>query len=117
MSDNTFKVIIIILLLLFIGIIIWWFGWHVQVPDNNSDQILIEKLDSIQKRLDKIEFKRDSIKAVIDTTKVKINIVHETYKTTVERIINQPLDSDQVFLTDYLNGYLDSFNANTVKNP
>jgi hypothetical protein len=115
----SIKPYIIIGLISVIGLLVWWFGFY--VPNHmpvDPNQELIEKIDSLTNKIDSIQNKQDSINKVIDTTEVKIIKIHETYKTTVERIINQPVDSDRVFLTNYLHKYsrqLDSLKSNGNK--
>ena len=115
----SIKPYIIIGIISIVGLLVWWFGFH--VPNHmpvNPNKELIEKIDSLTNKIDSIQNKQDSINKVIDTTEVKIIKIHETYKTTVERIINQPVDSDRVFLTNYLHKYsrqLDSLKSNGNK--
>lgn len=115
----SIKPYIIIGIISITGLLVWWFGFH--VPNHmpvNPNKELIEKIDSLTNKIDSIQNKQDSINKVIDTTEVKIIKIHETYKTTVERIINQPVDSDRVFLTNYLHKYsrqLDSLKSNGNK--
>ena len=115
----SIKPYIIIGIISIVGLLVWWFGFH--VPNHmpvNPNKELIEKIDSLTNKIDSIQNKQDSINKVIDTTEVKIIKIHETYKTTVERIINQPVDSDRVFLTNYLHKYsrqLDSLKSDGNK--
>lgn len=116
---SRIKLTVVVGIISIVSLLAWWFGFY--VPNHmpiDKEQILIEKIDSLTNKIDSIQNKQDSINKVIDTTEVKIIKIHETYKTTVERIINQPIDSDRVFLTNYLHKYsrqLDSLKSNGNK--
>lgn len=68
-------------------------------PMNNEN--IEKKLEILERKIDSLSFARDSIRAVIDTAKVKIIEIHEEYNKIHTNIIHQPVDSDYVQFSKY----------------
>ncbi len=66
-----------------------------------EDEIL-EKMQLLNNKVDSIKRANDSIKVIIDTTEIEIEHVYEKYIQVREHIINQSVDSDCVFFSNYL---------------
>lgn len=72
---------------------------------NNEDDVLLEKINGLELKLDSLSNKKDSIREVIDSTHVKIITNEKHYKEVVNTIISQPTDSDYVFIANYIRQY------------
>lgn len=103
-KDILFVVVCAVLLL---GGVTWWCS-RIEVPPD-KEQLILNKLDSLDLVVKQQTTIRDSLKTVIDTNTVTIKEIHKTYEKTVNVVTNQSHSDDWKFLKDYLSRYdLDS---------
>ena len=69
------------------------------VPDYQS---LVDKIDSLNIELDILKLQKDSLHAVIDSSKVKVKVIEHWYEKELTDITNQSIADDVVFFTEYL---------------
>lgn len=83
------------------------------------EEILLRKVDSLSAKIDSINRLNDSIKTIIDTTEIEIQHTYERYIEIRDRIIEQSVDSDCIFFSDYLSKdsqrFVDTINFEPVK--
>ena len=86
------------------------FSPKVETPEN----LILKKMELLSNKVDSIKRANDSIKVIIDTTEVEIEHVYEKYIQVREHIINQSIDSDCVFFSNYLSNdskrFIDTIN-------
>lgn len=96
------KYTIVVLLLIIIGLIttIWY--------QNKSYDRLTDKIDNIEKQVEVLSTKKDSIRLVIDT--INNEIVHNNnyYEKVTNTIVSQPSDSDAAFIRYYICRFAES---------
>lgn len=63
---------------------------------------LVRDIDSLNNHISSINKVNDSLRNVVDTTKVKIIKIREKYEADYIDITNQPLGDDVKFFSDYL---------------
>lgn len=117
MKDKKFLIITIIFVILFIAFISWRL-YNYSPPENISNVELIKEINNLERKIDKLSYKRDSLWSIVDTAKVEVIKIHEEYNKVRTNIIYQPLDSDIVFFTRYVSeheGLLNSDNTQTIK--
>lgn len=99
------KIIIILVTILFI-LLIWFYFTNADFsPKIDRSEIMLDKINKLELKLDSITDKKDSIKIVIDSTHVKIITNEKHYQEIVNTIINQPTDSDYKFISGYIRFY------------
>lgn len=84
-----------------------------------SNEDIERKIELLEKKIDSLSLVRDSIRSVIDTTKVKIIEIHEEYNKVRTNIIYQPVDSDYSQFTKYCadhEGLLNPNNTSAAEN-
>lgn len=80
----------------------------------NPDEF-IEKIDSLDSKIDNVYVIRDSICEKIDTVYVKLEDNNKYYEENFNRVINNDASEDYVFFLDYINANrarLDSISDN-----
>ena len=96
---NT-KGIIIIAIIIIVGLLI--FQQYLIRNSKPKEDILLEKINKLELKLDSINTKKDSIRKVVDSTHVKIINNENYYKEVVNTIMLQSTNSDSSFITDYI---------------
>lgn len=104
MNSKTYSLIISVLILILIGIIVFWL-FIARVPQNNTEDLLLKKINELELKIDSLNNKKDSIRMVIDSTHVKIITNEKHYQERINTIINQSASSDSEFITDYIRLY------------
>ena len=96
---------IILGLIFFIGLYIKFADFS---PPVDTNKILIERIDKLEKKLDLINSRKDSIRTVIDSTHVKIVTNEKHYQERINTIITQPLSADSLYISNYIGRYIES---------
>ena len=110
---------IIFLAILFIGGLYYWGVTHSPKINTVTNEDIERKIELLEKKIDSLAYIRDSIRSVIDTTKVKIIEIHEEYNKVRTNIIYQPVDSDYSQFTKYCadhEGLLNPNNTSAAEN-
>lgn len=110
---------IIFLAILFIGGLYYWGVTRSPKINTVSNEDIERKIELLEKKIDSLSLVRDSIRSVIDTTKVKIIEIHEEYNKVRTNIIYQPVDSDYSQFTKYCadhEGLLNPNNTSAAEN-
>lgn len=108
-------IIIIVCLLSFTGLRIWRYYSRVEIP-SDKEQLILNKLDSLDRVEKQQTIIRDSLKMVIDTNTITIKEIHKTYEKTVNTVTNQSTSADWEFLKNYLSRYyLDSTGLKKIR--
>ena len=109
---------VVILTLSIIGCLYYWIVKYSPTNEPPEDKIL-EEIELLSNKVDSIKRANDSIKVIIDTTEVKIEHVYEKYIQVREHIVNQSIDSDCVFFSNYLSNdskrFIDTINFVTTE--
>lgn len=69
---------------------------------NPDYQNLTNKIDSLNVELNLLKLQRDSLLNVIDSSKVKVEIIENWYEKELVNITNQPIAADVVFFSNYI---------------
>lgn len=97
------KIILIVALIVFIGVVSYVMYNNFRSTTPNSEyQSLIEKMDSLNIELDILKLQRDSLRNVIDSSKVKVEVIEHWYEKKLTDITNQPIAADVEFFTNYI---------------
>ena len=86
-------------------------GVYIKLADFNpvdKESILLERISRLELKIDSLNNKKDSIRAVIDSTHVKIITNEKHYQERVNTIITQPLFVDSQYVSDYIGRYIES---------
>ena len=83
---------------------------HKQVNTN----VYVDKIDSLELEISKLQEVKDSVKEVIDTIIIEINKNNKTYEENRNVILSNSVSDDYLFFTEYLrwNRRRDSINNN-----
>lgn len=115
--SKQYWILVSVVLLLF-GCLYYWVVNFTPKIETPEDKILKE-IATLNNKVDSIRRANDSIKVIIDTTQVEIEHVYEKYIQVREHIINQSVDSDCVFFSDYLSKdskrFIDTINFEPAK--
>lgn len=75
--------------------------WLTPTKKPNYEE-LVNHIDSLNNKISLLELKRDSLHNVIDSSKVKVDVIEHWYEKELTDITNQSITSDVVFFTEYL---------------
>lgn len=67
-----------------------------------KEDILLQKINNLELKIDSLNNIRDSIREVIDSTHIKIINNENHYKEVVNTIMLQSTSADSSFITDYI---------------
>lgn len=99
MSKNLLWLVILCL----VGVLIWtWLTLTKEpqpIPDYNE---LVNHIDSLNSEISLLKLQRDSLHNVIDSSKVKVDVIEHWYEKELTDITNQSIADDVVFFTEYL---------------
>lgn len=99
MSKNLLWLVILCL----VGVLIWtWLTPTKEsqpIPDYNE---LVNHIDSLNSEISLLKLQRDSLHNVIDSSKVKVDVIKYWYEKELTDITNQSIADDVVFFTEYL---------------
>lgn len=74
-----------------------------RVPATQNPDEFIEKIDSLDSKIDSVYVIRDSICEKIDTVYVKLENNNKQYEENFNRVITNDASEDYVFFLDYIN--------------
>lgn len=112
-SSKKDVIIVVVCIVLLLGVSFWCS--NIQVPPD-KEQLILNKLDSLDLVVKQQTTIRDSLKMVLDTNTVTIKEIHKTYEKTVNTVTNQSHSADWKFLKDYLSRYnLDSTGLKKIR--
>ncbi len=101
-------------LILIIGIltisIIYYLGVNSSPP--NKEDILLEKINRIESKINSLSRKKDSIRTIIITVDKEIIKNEHHYEKVVNDIIHQPDSINRIFTNDYIERYIDRIRKN-----
>ena len=83
-----------------------------------SNQELMQSINSLNDKIDSLKISRDSLQAIVDTSKVQIKKKKKRYETIHDRIITQSIDSDCILFARYISnnqGLLSNNNSTAIK--
>lgn len=112
-TDKKTIVLLIVLWSIFVCLFCYLFSDEVSTIKNSDE--FIEKIDSLNSKIDSIYIVRDSICEKIDTVYIKLENNNKQYEENFNRVINNDASEDYVFFLDYINANrarLDSINNN-----
>lgn len=66
---------------------------------------LVERNDSLRHELLRVKSKRDTIYRLIDSSKVKVEVIERWYEKKAIDIANQSTTDDMLFFTDYISNH------------
>ena len=94
------KIFITVGLIIMLSLFIWF---YIMIADfSPKDNILLQKIENIELKLDSIKDKKDSIRIVIDSTHVKIITNEKHFQERITTILVQPSSADSSEITDYI---------------
>lgn len=101
MNSNKFAIGVFICIFCLIGCLYYWVV-NFSPKIETSGDILLRKVDSLTTKVDSIRRANDSIKVIIDTAEIQIQHTYEKYIEIRDHIVEQPIDDDCLFFSDYL---------------
>ena len=103
MKDNKKTIIIIIIIALLL------IGFYIKVADFSSpktdDDKFYKKITELELKIDSLNYQKDSIRTVIDSTHIKIITNEKHYQERVNTIITQPDSFSESFTRQYILEY------------
>ena len=103
MKDNKKTIIIIIVVaLLLIGFYIKFADFSVSKIDDDK---FYKKITELELKIDSLNYQKDSIRTVIDSTHIKIITNEKHYQERVNTIITQPDSFSESFTRQYILEY------------
>lgn len=97
------KKLLWLVILCLIGILAWtWLTLtkeHQPIPNYEE---LVNHIDSLNGEISLLKLERDSLHNVIDSSKVKVDVIEHWYEKELTDITNQSIADDVVFFTEYL---------------
>ena len=96
------KRISIVVILLAIVLIGNFFFKDRNTSVNPDYQNLTNKIDSLNVELNLLKLQRDSLLNVIDSSKVKVEVIENWYEKELVDITNQPIAADVEFFSNYI---------------
>ena len=109
------KVIAVLVILWAAAVCLFCYFYSSKVPTTQNPDEFIEKIDSLDSKIDSVYVIRDSIHEKIDTVYIKLEDNNRHYEENFNRIINNDAGEDYVFFLNYINANrarLDSISNN-----
>lgn len=103
--DKKFLIITTSFLILFVC-----FQQFLVLRTPKKEDVLIEKLNNLEKKLDSISNKKDSIRLVIEKQDVKLEENEKQYVETTNNILIQSDSANRAFIDNYIGQYWKSRN-------
>jgi len=100
MSDKRFLVLLGIFFIFFI--IFQQYLIRTQTP---KEDILIERLSALERKIDSINSKKDSIRIIISQIDEKLDTNEQYYVETTNNILTQSDSANRAFIDEYLRQY------------
>lgn len=97
MSKNLLWLVILCL----VGVLIWTWLTPTKEPQPDYNE-LVNHIDSLNSEISLLKLQRDSLHNVIDSSKVKVDVIEHWYEKELTDITNQSIADDVVFFTEYL---------------
>lgn len=99
----TDKKMLIIASLLLIGLLcLQYYLVCKQLKTKKPEDIILERIELLENKIDSINLKKDSVKQVVDSTHIKIITNEKHYQEIINTIISQPTDSDYRYVSNYI---------------
>ena len=95
------KKLLWLVILCLIGVLAWTWLTPNKEPIPNYEE-LVNHIDSLNSEISLLELERDSLHNVIDSSKVKVDVIEHWYEKELTDITNQSIADDVVFFTEYL---------------
>lgn len=92
-----------IILFLSIIVVIWIYCGDFSPPND----VILNRIDELELKMDSINKHKDSIRTVIDSTHVKIVTNEKYYQERINTIIIQSNKDDSIFVSNYIKRYSD----------
>lgn len=88
---------IVIFIVILIGLQ-QYFIWN----NTSTDDVLLNKIEKLELKLDSLNNKKDSIRIAIDSTHVKIITNEKRYQERINTILTQPASADSSYVSNYI---------------
>lgn len=109
------KVLAVLVFLWATAVCLFCYFYSNRVPATQNPDEFIEKIDSLDSKIDSVYVIRDSICEKLDTVYVKLENNNKQYEENFNRVITNDASEDYVFFLDYINANrarLDSISNN-----
>ena len=98
------KKLVIVGIILF-GLFVWFYISVADFTPQSKDELLLKKITELELKIDSLNNQKDSIRATIDSTHIKIITNEKHYQERVTNIITQPDSFSESFTRQYLRDY------------
>ena len=95
------KKLLWLVILCLVGALAWTWLTPTKEPTPNYEE-LVNHIDSLNSEISLLKLQRDSLHNVIDSSKVKVDVIEHWYEKELTDITNQSIADDVVFFTEYL---------------
>ena len=109
------KVLIVLYLLWAVLVFLVCYLGSARISEQKPPEEFIEKIDSLDSKINSVYAVKDSICEKIDTVYIKLEDINKQYEENFNRIINNDVNKDYVFFLNYISANrarLDSINNN-----
>lgn len=109
------KVLAVLVVLWVVAVCLFCYFYSNRVPVTQNPDEFIEKIDSLDSKIDSVYVIGDSIREKIDTVYIKLEDNNKYYEENFNRVINNDASEDYVFFLNYINANrarLDSISDN-----
>lgn len=111
MTKKNKLILLSVCIILIITGFFFWRKCSTYKIENDPYDDMIHKVDSLNVKIDSLKLQRDTILSNIDSSKQNIGLIELQYEKDFNTIINQPVDSDSKFFTDYLSENFKRFSS------
>lgn len=109
------KVLAVLVILWAAAVCLFCYFYSSKAPTTQNPDEFIEKIDSLDSKIDSVYVIGDSIREKIDTVYIKLEDNNKYYEENFNRVINNDASEDYVFFLNYINANrarLDSISDN-----
>lgn len=109
------KVLAVLVILWATAVCLSCYFYANETPITQNPDEFIEKIDSLDSKIDSVYVIGDSIREKIDTVYIKLEDNNKYYEENFNRVINNDVSEDYVFFLNYINSNrarLDSISDN-----
>lgn len=97
------KVLIVLYFLWAVLVFLFCYLGSTRISEQRHPEEFIEKIDSLDSKIDSIYVVRDSILEKVDTVYIKLEDNKKQYEENFNRVVNNDVNEDYVFFLYYIN--------------
>ena len=102
------------IILIFLIIIIFFWVYLSLADFTPKSNVLLERINRLELKIDSLNNKKDSIRTIIDSTHIKIVTNEKHYQERINTIVHQSSSADSSFISNYIRQHRSQRDSNYI---